>query len=334
MGKMRNYSQFSKFVLNVLFCISVEFLLLTEAQFDGKDCPPGEDIFPCTCELSEIKRSHLVCRNLLRSDILAHVVKASRGVEIYALSIRDSTLQYLPSEEFEGTLFEYVELVNTGLLAITPTEYALQGLEERTYMLDIINCRFMNGWSWKAFEKFRSLMVVQFLDGDLRSISSDFSALSNNRLLHGINFGNNEIQILKEDIFAVFKDLSSLYLQGNQIRHVSRSMLPNPAQKLFFINLSNNKLDFLPDDFFTNMPELKQVFISGNNLMTLSRDVFGPVWGQNLWLEIEHNNIICDCRLKWMVSQPKPNYLIGECSGPSHLVGRKLTTLKELELTC
>ncbi|XP_022255420.1 slit homolog 1 protein-like [Limulus polyphemus] len=331
---MRNNSHFSQSLLNILFFICVAFLFSTEAQFDGKECPPKEDIFPCTCELSEENRSHIVCRNLLRSDILAYVVKASRGVDIYALSIRDSTLQYLPSEEFEGTSFEYIELLNTGLLAISPTEYALQGLEKRTYMIDIINCRFMNGWSWKAFEKFSSLMVLQFLDGDLRSISSDFSALSNNRLLHGINFGNNEIQSLKEDTFAMFKDLSSLYLQDNQIRRVSRSMLPNPAERLFFINLSNNELDSLPDDFFTNMPKLKQIFISGNHLMTISQDVFGPVWKHDLWLEIQHNNIICDCRLKWIVSQPKPSYFIGECSGPSHLVGRKLTTLKELELTC
>ncbi|XP_022255496.1 leucine-rich repeat and immunoglobulin-like domain-containing nogo receptor-interacting protein 2 [Limulus polyphemus] len=315
-------------------CILIFTYQINVTKQFGNECPSPEDIYPCECERRHGDKTYLVCKELFVSRDLEIALKASQKVDLYGLSIQDSTIQYLPSDEFDGTLFEEFELKNTGLTAITDGEHAFKGLEDRLKYIEIRDCRFLNSWSWKAFSKINSLRLLQFIGGDLRTLSSDFSILSRNKMLATVNMNLNEIRSLDKHVFSQFPMLLDIYLQGNKIETIERSMFPNPAQ-LSFMNFASNKISRLPDDVFSNMPRLRIVLLYDNQLTTLSEVTFKPIWNQLIQISLENNDIICDCRLIWIVdNQGGPRKVEGNCKRPDFLEGRTLTSLNERDLHC
>lgn len=76
-------------------------------------------------------------------------------------------------------------------------------------------------------------------DNLLTEIPRNF--FENNHIMKKLNLANNQIRVLRPEVFHPMRQLEELDLSNNRLRTFNKKILKN-AQKLKVLNLSNNQI--------------------------------------------------------------------------------------------
>ncbi|GFR03809.1 uncharacterized protein TNCT_185311, partial [Trichonephila clavata] len=211
-------------MLRFLFLIQ---LVLTWSAVSS--CPPDEDIAPyCICkDLGD--GPMLLCSKLNSAEELRPIIKSTDSLDMFALTIMESTLLYIPSTLFKNSKFEKIRFLNTQLMALSDGELAFEGLEDRLEEIRANDAQYITQWDWSQLRNHRRLSLIDINLISMYSIDQEFPALKSINIL-GIS--KAEISFVHPTAFAGLENLRILDLRDNLITEMKRSMLPNPAEKL------------------------------------------------------------------------------------------------------
>ncbi|XP_063717682.1 uncharacterized protein LOC134844796 [Symsagittifera roscoffensis] len=216
---------------------------------------------------------------------------------------------------------------------------------------------------------------VELLQSELAQLEKELIPNYYLTQLEHLDLSNNQISVIEADTFVKFYKLKSLYLSGNSIQHldffipktleildVSKNILTsvkghflNSTTKIRSLDLSSNMLSKNPLDknAFEGIRtrEPLNIDLSNNNLITLSQEAIWPLLTKNkdatryekLKLNLNANNIHCNCMLNWipqaMSMEPSEARFMGidiqgRCNSPNNLESVSLHDLKESQLSC
>ncbi|KAK9879302.1 hypothetical protein WA026_004155 [Henosepilachna vigintioctopunctata] len=162
----------------------------------------------------------------------------------------------------------------------------------------------------ELFDPLVNLKVLNLSRNDFTAVSFELSSLQN---LERLDLSSNKIEVLEVCFNGL--NLSSLYLQDNQILSLNDSCFPVSLTKLF---IEKNNLSELSNGVLEGLTELKLLDVSHNNIREISIDLFKDC-GNLQVLDMSHNEI---------------DYLkTGVFSGVPHLIYLNIshTKMKNLE---
>ncbi|XP_035212555.1 peroxidasin-like isoform X2 [Stegodyphus dumicola] len=294
-------------------------------------CPSAESLHPCVCEGDDIIEE-VTCYGLENEIDLQNAAAACRNRPLIRnFKIIHSVLNYIPYATFKDTLFKTLEISDTTLVSIGEKDEAFVGLENTLNTLALSKNIFMGSWDWSDLKNLKSLKFLKFSEMELQSIDKD---IENINFLIGIDLSKNKILWIHDEAFVYFQSLVYLFLVENDIKILKRSMFPNPASSLQTISLRQNQIQTLPIDMFQNMPKLDTFLISGNHILTLDERTYSAAWNQLAFIDLDDNDLRCDCRMSWIIKTRLPRTTIGFCSEPPELKGKNLTKLTGKDLWC
>ncbi|XP_055939218.1 slit homolog 3 protein-like [Argiope bruennichi] len=294
-------------------------------------CPPAEDIAPhCICkDLGD--GPMLLCEKIMSAEQLIPIIKSTDTYPMFALTLMDSTLLYIPSNLFKNTKYEKIRFVNTQLMSLSDGDLAFEGLEDLLEEIRATDAHYITQWDWSQLRNQRALRLIDVNLIELHTLDQEFPALESLRTL-GIS--KADISFIHPTAFSSLKNLELLILRDNSISDLSRSMFPSPSNHLTIINLSNNQLSSLPDGLFDNMPNLSDLDLSYNKFAALSEEAFLWPLEHLQTLTLTGNPIRCDCRMRWIVDVKKPMYFQAYCSQPDNLKDVSLDYITKKSLWC
>ncbi|CAL1289106.1 unnamed protein product [Larinioides sclopetarius] len=306
-------------------------ILISLFWFVACPCPPQENIAPhCICkDLGD--GPMMLCNTIMSTDELIPIIKMTDGHDMFALTLMDSALPYIPSDLFKGTHYRKIRFVNTQIMSLSDGDLAFIGLEDRLEELRATDAHYISQWDWSQLRNHRRLDLIDINLISMYSLEQEFPALKSLTVLGIIKA---EISFIHPTAFSKLENLKILDMRDNLITDLNRDMLPNPAQQLRILDFSGNLLNSLPDDMFEGMPNLKELQLDFNKFKTLNEETF--LWPfENLQLlQFKGNEFLCDCRLRWLVDANKPMYFQGTCTLPENLKGMSLKHISNKVLRC
>ncbi|XP_055939219.1 slit homolog 1 protein-like [Argiope bruennichi] len=294
-------------------------------------CPPEEDIAPhCICkDLGD--GPMMLCNNVMSTDELFPLIKSTDSYDMFALTLMNSALSYIPSDLFKGTQYQKIRFVNTQIMSLSDDDLAFVGLEDRLEELRATDAHYVTQWDWSQLRNHRRLDLIDINLISMHSLDQEFPALKS---LTALGLIKAEISFIHPTAFSKLENLQILDMRDNLITEVSRSLLPNPAHRLRLMDFSGNQLTSLPENMFDGMPNLKELELNFNKFKTLNEETFLWPFEHLQLLQFKGNEFLCDCRLKWLVKVGKPFYFQGSCSLPENLNGMSLKDISEKMLRC
>ncbi|XP_054718796.1 carboxypeptidase N subunit 2-like [Uloborus diversus] len=310
--------------------ILISFLLLAWMTL-ATGCPPEESIGPkCYCRTFQLG-AMMWCDNILSTDELVPLVKVTEEYDMYSLSVNNSVFQYIPSDLFRNTKFKRLRFQYTQIMALTDTDIAFEGLEDRLEQIQILEGRFVANWDWDVLKNLRRIENLDISGISLTAIEMPMPPMSS---LIGLGFANTDISEIVDSAFASLQNLKIVVLKQNNLKELKRNILPEPALSLSVLDFSSNQLSTLPENMFAGMPELQHLFLSNNLFTTLDEATFAWPMENVVKLSLNGNEFRCDCRLQWLSSRKKPVEFYGTCSTPESLKGMELSKIQAKFLLC
>ncbi|XP_042906254.1 toll-like receptor 13 [Parasteatoda tepidariorum] len=303
-----------------------QILLTVVAASLAVDCPPRDKVYPCSCENDGLLTS-VDCEGFSSLSKVEPVVKNTLGHNV-SFAFWRSNLGDIPSEFFKGHQSVNLHFENCKIGSFGDKPFS--GLENSLRQLYIYGSVDKRRKDLKTFplSHLKHLRDVSFLGNDIVQLGNDWFE-DGPEALEQLDLQANDIEKLGDKAFTTLTNLQQLWLGDNRVRTVSRSMFPNPANKLWLIEISFNGIEELPADFFEGFPALKTVNLAGNKLKTIPESIWGKVWSQLEEVYVERNQgFVCDESLKWIYRQKLPKILRGKCGYGNNLYNRDLDTLK------
>lgn len=156
----------------------------------------------------------------------------------------------------------------------------------------------------KAFIHLINLEELEMDRNSLFSLNSEtFSGL---RKLERLDLSGNSLEVIGDNTFLPLINLKSLNLQGNKIQMLDEKAF-HGLSNLVSLSLAHNNLTTLENvKIFEGLPNLTMLNLKSNQLTELKAEVMAPIlsnfYGSTSNLDVEDNNMPCDCRLEWFMA--------------------------------
>ncbi|XP_042906257.1 leucine-rich repeat-containing protein let-4 [Parasteatoda tepidariorum] len=299
------------------------FLAIAATAF-AIECPPSDKLYPCSCEEDE---GHTIvqCEGSSLSE-LEPAVKNTVGHNVSFYFTR-CNLGDIPSDFFKGHISARIQFQQCVVTSFGETPFSgLENSLEALYIYSTIDRSVtkMDNFNLKHLQKLRYFSAAYNDIGDLGDHWFEGGPAS----LTQVDLDGNKIESVGATALVSLVNLQQLYVGENQIKYVSRSVLPNPTRDLWLIEAKSNLIEDLPENTFDGYPILKIVNLAQNKLKSIPENVWGKVWSQLESVYLEGNDIVCDANIKWIYSQKLPNTFDGKCGPGNDLEGRELKSLK------
>ncbi|KAM9328840.1 leucine-rich repeats and immunoglobulin-like domains protein 3 [Pholidichthys leucotaenia] len=165
---------------------------------------------------------------------------------------------------------------------------------------------------------------------------SSFNGLS---LLNELHIGNNRVSFIADGAFRGVSSLQTLDLQNNEISWTIEDMNGpfSALDKLKKLFLQGNQIRSVTKKSFSGLDALQHLDLSNNGIMSIQANAFSQM--RNLQeLHLNTSSLLCDCQLKWLpvwvaeqTFQPGVN---ASCAHPQMLKGRSVFTVGQEEFVC
>ena len=126
--------------------------------------------------------------------------------------------------------------------------------------------------------------------------------------LEGLVLSSNHIETIKARTFLHLKSCTHLWLKENRLTHIRSDMFKG-LQSLNKLILSQNTIFKIQPGSFADLILLNALILSKNRLKTLEGNVFRSPHQTNLYLEINGNPFLCDCRMCWIKQGQREEWL-------------------------
>jgi len=313
--------------LSIILLLTV----LSSTSVISEPCPPAEDIKPCKCYRSS-EGVHVNCRDLEVSKVenLTEIFqKTLTGKKILDFEFKRVVLNKISSEFFKGLNIRSLYFVNCNITDFADKEGgpSFVGLEDSLKEFEILNSFYYTGDGVPGtLGHLRKLREIRIIDNYMPHIANGaFGDGSSSVKI--IRLSNNNIKQLGDQVFSKAINVEEIFLEGNKLETLPRSIFPNPAKNLKALYLMYNGLESLAEDFFTNMPLLSDLDLSGNKLVELKEVTWKPVWSLLWSLDVDANPLDCGTGIEWTFDVRRPKYLYGSCATPENLNGLHLVSL-------
>ncbi|XP_015916787.2 leucine-rich alpha-2-glycoprotein-like [Parasteatoda tepidariorum] len=288
------------------------------------ECPPSDKLYPCSCEEDE---GHTIvqCEGSSLSE-LEPAVKNTIGHNVSFYFTR-CNLGDIPSDFLKGHISSRIKFEECVVTSFGETPFSgLENSLESLYIYSSIDRSVtkMDNFNLKHLHKLQYFSAPYNDIGELGNHWFEGGPVS----LTQVDLDGNKIESFGATALASLVNLEQLYVGDNQIKDVSRSVLPNPMRALWVLEAKSNLIEELPSDAFEGFPNLKIVNFGENKLKSIPENVWGKVWSQLESVYLEGNNIVCDANIKWIYSQKLPDTFDGKCGPGNDLEGRDLKSLK------
>uniref|UniRef100_A0A674MXD0 Leucine-rich repeats and immunoglobulin-like domains 3 n=1 Tax=Takifugu rubripes TaxID=31033 RepID=A0A674MXD0_TAKRU len=162
---------------------------------------------------------------------------------------------------------------------------------------------------------------------------SSFSGLS---LLQELHVGNNRVSFIAD---GAFRGLSNLDLQKNEISWTIEDMNGpfSALEKLKRLFLQGNQIRSVTKESFSGLDALQHLDLSNNAIMSVQANAFSQI--RNLQeLRLNTSSLLCDCQLKWLpvwvAEQTFLPSVNASCAHPQMLKGRSVFAVSQDEFVC
>lgn len=245
------------------------------------------------------------------------------------LEVGDNDLVYISHRAFSGLSSLEILTLERCNLSVVPTE-ALSHLHNLVSLhLRYLSISSLHPYSFKKLFRLQHLEIDHWSSLDLVPANS----------LHGLNLTtlfitNTNLSTFPSQALKHLPFLSHLNLSFNRIRYIEAGMLVELV-RLKELHLVGAQLSNIEPYAFQGLRLLRLLNVSHNHLDTLEKGVFQAPEALEVLL-IDHNPLVCDCRLMWLL-QKRHFVFFGEaqpeCSTPEGIRGRPFKEFKEMLLS-
>ncbi|XP_077450556.1 leucine-rich repeats and immunoglobulin-like domains protein 3 [Stigmatopora argus] len=165
---------------------------------------------------------------------------------------------------------------------------------------------------------------------------SSFVGLS---LLDELNIGNNRVSFIADGAFRGLSSLQTLDLQNNEISWTIEDMNGpfSALDKLKKIFLQGNQIRSVTKKSFSGLDALQHLDLSNNAIMSIQANAFSQM--KNLQeLRLNTSSLLCDCQLKWLpvwvAEQTFLPCINASCAHPHALKARSVFAISPEEFVC
>uniref|UniRef100_A0AAV2J0F2 Ig-like domain-containing protein n=1 Tax=Knipowitschia caucasica TaxID=637954 RepID=A0AAV2J0F2_KNICA len=165
---------------------------------------------------------------------------------------------------------------------------------------------------------------------------SSFVGLS---LLDQLHIGNNRVSFIADGAFKGLSSLQMLDLQNNEISWTIEDMNGpfSALDKLKKLFLQGNQIRSVTKKSFSGLDALQHLDLSNNAIMSLQANAFSQM--KNLQeLRLNTSSLLCDCQLKWfpvwVVEQSFLSCVNASCAHPQMLKGRSVLSAGQEDFVC
>uniref|UniRef100_A0A673BGF9 Ig-like domain-containing protein n=1 Tax=Sphaeramia orbicularis TaxID=375764 RepID=A0A673BGF9_9TELE len=162
---------------------------------------------------------------------------------------------------------------------------------------------------------------------------SSFVGLS---LLDELHIGNNRVSFIAD---GAFRGLSNLDLQNNEISWTIEDMNGpfSALDKLKKLFLQGNQIRSVTKKSFSGLDALQHLDLSNNAIMSIQANAFSQM--KNLQeLRLNTSSLLCDCQLKWLpvwvAEQTFLSCVNASCAHPQMLKGRSVFSVSQDDFVC
>ncbi|KAK5612879.1 Leucine-rich repeats and immunoglobulin-like domains protein 3 [Crenichthys baileyi] len=188
--------------------------------------------------------------------------------------------------------------------------------------------------TWKCCQKLSKLVLSS--NHLSRLEESSFDGLS---LLHELHVGNNRVSFIAGGAFRGLSNLQMLDLQNNEISWTIEDMNGpfSALEKMKTLFLQGNQIRSVTKKSFSGLDELQHLDLSNNGVMSIQANSFSQM--KNLQeLRLNTSSLLCDCQLKWLpmwvAEQTFLPCVNASCAHPQMLKGRSVFSVRQEEFVC
>uniref|UniRef100_A0A7N6BKR1 Ig-like domain-containing protein n=1 Tax=Anabas testudineus TaxID=64144 RepID=A0A7N6BKR1_ANATE len=163
---------------------------------------------------------------------------------------------------------------------------------------------------------------------------SSFVGLS---LLDELHIGNNRVSFIADGAFRGLSSLQMLDLHNNEISWTIEDMNGpfSALDKLKKLFLQGNQIRSVTKKSFSGLDALQHLDLSNNAIMSIQANAFSQM--KNLQ-RLNTSSLLCDCQLKWLpvwvAEQTFMSCVNASCAHPQMLKGRSVFTVSQEEFVC
>ncbi|XP_061839612.1 leucine-rich repeats and immunoglobulin-like domains protein 3 [Nerophis lumbriciformis] len=188
--------------------------------------------------------------------------------------------------------------------------------------------------AWEFCQKLRELnLSTNHLS---RLEESSFVGLS---LLDQLHIGNNRVSFIADGAFRGLSSLQTLDLQSNEISWTIEDMNGpfSALDKLKKLFLQGNQIRSVTKKSFSGLDALQHLDLSDNAIMSVQANAFSQI--KNLQeLRLNTSSLLCDCQLKWLpvwvAEQTFLPAINASCAHPQTLKSRSVFAIGPEEFVC
>uniref|UniRef100_A0A8D3D3E3 Ig-like domain-containing protein n=1 Tax=Scophthalmus maximus TaxID=52904 RepID=A0A8D3D3E3_SCOMX len=162
---------------------------------------------------------------------------------------------------------------------------------------------------------------------------SSFVGLS---LLDELHIGNNRVSFIADGAFRGLSNLHMLDLQNNEISWTIEDMNGpfSALDKLKRLFLQGNQIRSVTKKSFSGLDALQHLDLSNNAIMSIQANAFSQMKN----LRLNTSSLLCDCQLKWLpvwvAEQTFLPCVNASCAHPQMLKGRSMFAVSQEEFVC
>lgn len=198
------------------------------------DCPPREDIYPCSC-LHDYEETRIDCEGIDDVKKIYGALKNTRGLNVTYVFYK-ANLGDIPSNLFEGQKsgdisFDQCEISSFGDKPFIGLENTLK----RLYIDASVDKREKD---LKTFPlgHLKKLENLIFSGNDITKLGNDWFVGGPATLRH-LFLEANDIEELGDKAFTSLVNVEQIWMGENRFKKVSRSMFPRPSSKLELLEM-------------------------------------------------------------------------------------------------
>ncbi|XP_055761526.1 leucine-rich repeats and immunoglobulin-like domains protein 3 [Salvelinus fontinalis] len=165
---------------------------------------------------------------------------------------------------------------------------------------------------------------------------SSFVGLS---LLDELHIGNNRVSFIADGAFRGLSHLQMLDLQNNEISWTIEDMNGpfSALDKLRKLFLQGNQIRSVTKKSFSGLDTLEHLDLSNNAIMSVQGNAFVEMKKLEE-LHLNTSSLLCDCQLKWfplwVAEQAFLPYVNASCAHPLMLKGKSVFTVRQEDFVC
>ncbi|XP_056158051.1 leucine-rich repeats and immunoglobulin-like domains protein 3, partial [Lampris incognitus] len=165
---------------------------------------------------------------------------------------------------------------------------------------------------------------------------SSFVGLS---LLDELHIGNNRVSFIADGAFRGLSHLQTLDLQNNEISWTIEDMNGpfSALDKLKQLFLQGNQIRSVTKKSFSGLDTLTHLDLGNNAIMSIQGNAFSQMKKLEE-LHLNTSSLLCDCQIKWLspwvVEQAFLPYVNASCAHPQMLKGKSVFAVSQEEFVC